>query len=153
MFGADLYLLVMLVISGGFAGARISRLLVEWNFSRFHMSHRRFSVRGRSSTITPQLFNKYSTSIQHLFSNQSTTQPPPRRLFNKYSTIIQHVFNMYSTCSNSCPKSVIYSYSTKFNKIQHVFNKIQHVFNKIQLLLTVTNFIFTKKVTRNFSKV
>ena len=93
------------------------------------------------STIIQQIFNKYSTFIQQSINNPA----PPRRLFNKYSTIIQHVFNMYSTCINSCPKSVIDSYSTKFNKIQHVFNKIQHVFNKIQLLLTVTNFIFTKK--------
>jgi len=96
MFGADLYLLVMLVISGGFAGARISRLLVEWNFSRFHMSHRRFSVRGRSSTITQQLFNNYSTNIQQLFNNYSTIiqQPSPaqeiiQQLFNNDSTMIQ----------------------------------------------------------------
>ena len=103
--GADLYLLVMLVISGGFAGARI--WLCVW--SCFLFRFRGFSWSGTSRGFTCltvgflsgggvlQLLNNYSTNIQQLFNNYSTIiqQPSPRA--GDYSTSIQPLFNNDST--------------------------------------------------------
>ena len=116
--GADLYRLVMLVISGGFAGARI--WLCVW--SCFLFRFRGFSWSGTSRGFTCltvgflsgggvlQLLHNYSTNIQQVFNIYSAINQQPSPRPGDYSKNIQQLFNNDSTIINSCPKSVIDNY-------------------------------------------